>query len=155
MLRSAFIILWLALVLSPVMARGAGPDQSWKRVALSAQAFPNQSKTIYIDVPSASNGVSNLMMRAFIGQAQWMRQLTDAMARGSEFPTYVVVGSESDGVAYSALAKAVGSFKGKQLPNLHLALIGNPLQGEQLRSAVEALGAEYRVLGSEKMESDD
>jgi hypothetical protein len=88
------------------------------------------------------------MMRAFIAQAPWMRQLTDVMARGAQSPTYVVVGSENNGVAYSALAKAVNSFKGKQLPNLHLALIGDPSQAEQLRSAAEALGAEYRVLAS-------
>jgi hypothetical protein len=87
-------------------------------------------------------------MRAFIGKAQWMHQLTDVMARGAQSPTYLVVGSGNDSVAYSALSKALDSFKGRLLPQLHLALIGDPHQAEGLRPTVEALGAEYRVLSS-------
>jgi hypothetical protein len=137
----------LCLAAFSTVVQAVRPDVQ-KRFALSAQAFPDQSKTLYIDVPSAGNGVSNALMRAFIGKAQWMHQLTDVMARGAQSPTYLVVGSGNDSVAYSALSKALDSFKGRLLPQLHLALIGDPRQAEGLRPTVEALGAEYRVLSS-------
>jgi hypothetical protein len=83
-----------------------------------------------------------------MGSWQSVRQLTNIMARGAQSPTYLVVGSESDSNAYAAVAKAVTALKGRSLPQLHLALIGEPQQAERLRSTVEALGAEYRVLAT-------
>ncbi|GLQ52711.1 hypothetical protein GCM10010872_41600 [Dyella flava] len=115
-------------------------------MALAAKAFPGHQEYLYIDVPAADNGVSNLMMRAVIGEAAWMEQLTDAMASGANAPIYLVVGGRDNGVAYSAVKKALNTFKGQQLPQLHLALIGDAGQAEQLRGAVEALGSEYCVL---------
>jgi hypothetical protein len=130
------------------VSQATGEDETWKRTALSAQAFPGHERALYIDIPSASNSVSNLMVRAFIGNAPWLRQLTDIMAHGAQRPTYLVVGSQSDALAYSALSEALASFKGKSLPELHIALIGSPQKAEKLRPMVEKLGAEYRVLPS-------
>lgn len=121
-------------------------DEPSKRTALAATAFPEQRRYQYIDIPAADNGLSNLMVRAVIGEAAWMEQLTTAMARGANAPTYLVVGSHDNGVAYSAVKKALDTFKGKQLPQLHLALIGDTDQAERLRIAAEALGCDYRVL---------
>lgn len=141
-------VVLLGLLALSTVVEATGPDETWKRTTLSAQAFPGQPKALYVEIPSASNGVSNLMVRTFIGDAPWLRQLTDIMARGAQSPTYLVVGSQSDAMAYSAASKALASFKGKSLPELHLALIGNPEKAEKLRPMVETLGAEYRVLRS-------
>lgn len=146
--RPALIALMLCLAAFSTVVQAVRADDVQKRFALSAQAFPNQEKFLYIDVPSAGNGVSNALIRGLIGNAQWMHQLTDVMARGAQSPTYLVVGSGSDSVAYSALRKALDSFKGRLLPQLHVALIGDLRQAERLRPTVEALGAEYRVLSS-------
>jgi hypothetical protein len=145
MMMRMFYALFISFVLVTTVW-ASDQDEAWKRMALSAQAFPNQAEALYIDIPVARSGVSNFMMRAFIGKASWMRQLTDLMARGANSPTYLVIGSQDNAVAYSALSKAFDSFKDGSLPELHLALIGSPEQAGRLRPAVEALGAEYRVL---------
>jgi hypothetical protein len=148
MKKLCLITIAIGLFALSVAAREVGPDETWKRTALSAQAFPGQKTTLYVEVPSADSAISNAMVRAFIGSSQSTRQITSIMARGAQSSTYLVVGSASDSVAYSALRSALNSFKGQALPQLHLALIGDPRQAEGLRSSVEALGAEYRVLSS-------
>lgn len=85
-------------------------------------------------------------MRAAIGEAAWMKQLTSVMARGADAPTYVVVGSRDNGVTYSAVKRALDTFQGQKLPYLHLALMGDVERAEQLRAPAEALGVEYRVI---------
>ena len=148
---------WFHLIIALALTLGSSScapvkqtvsDQKLQRAALAAKAFPAQQRFLYFDVPASDNGVSNLMMRAVIGEAAWMKQLTDTMARGASTPTYLVVGSRDNGVAYSAMKKALDSLKGKQLAQLHLVLVGDSRQAEQLRPAVESLGAEYRVLSS-------
>ena len=101
---------------------------------------------MYIDIPSSGNGVSNMLLRAVIADAPWMRQLTGAMARGAQTPTYLVVGGQDNGVAYKALQTALRKLNGQKLPHLHLVLVGDPQRGGKLRSQAEALEAEYRVL---------
>jgi hypothetical protein len=123
-------------------------DQGSQRATFAAKVFPEQKKFLYIDVPAADNGVSNLMMRAFMGDAISTKQLMSVMARGASTPTYVVVGSQDNGVAYSALKGALDGLKAESLPYLHLGLVGDPDQAEQLRPKIEALGSEYRVLAS-------
>lgn len=143
------IVLVLMLGLSSCAPiRQTTSDQKLARTGLAATAFPEQKSFLYIDVPAADSGVSNLMMRAFIGDATFMKQLTSVMARGASESTYVVVGSRSSGVAYSAVKSALEGFTGKRLPYLHLGLIGDSSQAEKLRPMVDALGSEYRVLPS-------
>jgi len=131
-----------------VFGQSPGPDDARKRKALLPEAFPDQEMSLYVEVPATDDALSDTPTWTFRGTSLATRQIADFMARGARSPTYLVVGGENDSVTCAAVAKALDTFKGQFLPLLHLALIGNIQQAEQLRLAVEGLGAEYRVLPS-------
>ncbi|GAB2589974.1 hypothetical protein ISP15_17950 [Dyella jejuensis] len=141
------VVLTLTVALSSCAQVGRpGSDQRSDRLALAAKAFPAQKNFLYVDVPAADNGVSNLMVRAFAGDSATTQHLTSIISRGAIAPTYVVVGSQSNGVAYSTVKAVLDGFKGKKLPYLHLALIGDSAQAGQLQPVADALHSEYLVL---------
>lgn len=141
---------WLTLFVSclaiPALAVASTKEAS-ERAKLSASIWP-VSKSYYLEIPAANNPLSNLMIRAAVGQAPWVQELADLMEVGSRETIYLVVGSANDGVARAALAKAIGRVKSKRLDGLHLGLLGDVSRGEKLRESIEATGAEFRVAPS-------
>lgn len=118
------------------------------RANLAMSAFPEAKKTYYFDVPAANNILSNLMIRAAAGEAPWVQTLADLMEVGSHQPMYLVVGSANEGVARTAVSKALKRVKSERLDDLHLGLMGDVSSSEKLRKSVEATGAEFRVVPS-------
>ena len=138
-----------AMVALIVLAFAAEVGAQERPGAVLSAAFPNQPQSLYIEVPDAGNPVSNLMLGSVVTKSGAYRGLTTMMALGAESPTYLAVGGRNGAVVRKTLKAALMSFKSKQLPYLHLVLVGDPGKGEALRSQAEALGvAEYRVVGA-------
>lgn len=125
----------------------ASATTSSERARLALEAYAGKD-AIYIDIPEAGNPVANWMLGAVVGKAAWMDQLKAAMALGAAAPTNLVVGGENEGVTRKAVQSAIRSFRGRQLPQLSLAVVGTPSKAEELREQAESLGITSIVVQS-------
>ena len=113
--------------------------------AQEPQATPAPMRTLYVEMPSASNAISNALMGPAIGSSNAVKQLESFMALGETEPLEVVAYGDNERLVLKSAEAALKSFQGRRLPHLTLGVVGSADKVEKLRPLAEPLGVRLVV----------
>lgn len=135
---AATVILALA-VSAPGMAHAQEAQQP------APAAGSHAGRTFYMEMPAASNAISNALMGPAIGSSNAVKQLQGVMALGETEPLEVVAYGGNERLVLKSVEAALKSFQGKRLPHLTLGVVASAEKVEKLRPLAEPLGARVVV----------
>ncbi|WP_369941655.1 hypothetical protein [Xanthomonas medicagonis] len=102
-------------------------------------------RMFYVEMPAASNAISNALMGPAIGSSNAVKQLESVMARGETEPLEVVAYGGNERLVLKSVEAALKSFQGKRLPYLTLGVVASADKVEKLRPLAEPLGVRLVV----------
>lgn len=123
----------------------AAPGLAHAQEPQPAPAAGSAGRMFYVEMPAASNAISNALMAPAIGSSNAVKQLERAMALGETEPLEVVVYGGNERLVLKSAEAALKSFQGKRLPHLTLGVVASADKVEKLRPLAEPLGVRLVV----------